>query len=54
MTSDQFNKALKKKGIKKNFIAECLGVSNSLVTLWVQDKLRIAEKHLPKLKAILK
>jgi len=53
MEAKRLAQLIKEKGIKQNFIAEKLGVSNTLVTQWTKGIRPIAARHVVDLKRIL-
>lgn len=53
MEAEKLKYLIQKKGIKKNFIARKLNISNAMVTQWVKGLRPIASHHLPELKKIL-
>jgi len=44
---------LEKRGIKKSWFADELGVSHSLISHWISGKRKSYKKHIPKICKIL-
>jgi transcriptional regulator with XRE-family HTH domain len=52
MEARQLKSLIKDRGIKKNYIAEKLSVSNGLITQWINGSRPIPQRHIPGLRKI--